>query len=128
MKQNITVEQIEKFTGNQKEKIELIYEASCGRKTKEFHDRLPEFCKREKARTYDEWFENYIIKRIGEIYYEISVKMNIGRMIELLVNKGRDIDYEQDSTIPYCTLCVDGDIYQEKELCDALWQAVKQVL
>jgi hypothetical protein len=117
MKQRITVEQVMEFTGNQKDKIELIYGIAYKKTPKEFYDKLPEFCKRDKAQTYDEWFENYIVKRLGEIYYEISVKLNVGRLIEILQSfKDKDIFRYNDIDI------------SDSNLCDALWQAVKQVL
>jgi hypothetical protein len=54
--------------------------------------------------------------------------LDISQMIEILEYKNCDIYFNQDCTIPLCSLKVDGRRYMYREICDALWEAVKQVI
>lgn len=61
-------------------------------------------------------------------------RLNIGQMIEFLAEK-EVIDeefiycqWELNNNCPSWVVNSDGENYRSKELCDALWEAVKEIL
>ena len=66
----------------------------------------------------------FIINYFKGRLFDNGYLFNIGQMIELL---GKDLDSIQLSTCYVVVLEIDEEIkpFREKELCDALWGAVK---
>jgi hypothetical protein len=137
MKRRITVEQLQELTEEQQQRLREWWEpkeydiamlqnrVSCI----EGLSQLTEGYVIELAVPVDAEGDEYIYAgQFGYRKEDCLPLLDIGQMIELLDNKQCDINYNQDCTIPVCELLVDGKGYRHKELCDALWQAVKQVL
>ncbi len=140
LKQHITVEQLKEFTLDIKERIEQIYKITNRQSSEDFYNSLPDWCKRDIP-TYQHWFDNHLFNKLGQFYYEESVKLNIGKMIETLGESYTFKRMDQEQIIRgsndygfkwHIELFHDEDcpiIYAEDvELCDALWNALKVIL
>lgn len=78
---------------------------------------------------------DFVNSDIGQRYYEtnlyqLSKQITIGRMIEILRKKSLDDVMIYNNTITYCGAgggyTPEGQTHEE--LCDNLWEAVKEVL
>jgi hypothetical protein len=127
MKQRIEVEQLLELTGEQKERLRELWEPQKG-----------------------DWYYYIKIKHSSIIHDSDSMSiglyknhkedylplLSIGQMIELLeekkmVTESLDIKAPKGLINIYSVWYGNGDFpkkYESKELCDALWQAVKEVL
>ena len=52
-------------------------------------------------------------------------QINIGGLIQLLMNEGCDISWNYDASMPTQSLIVDGKEFKDVEFYECLWQAVK---
>lgn len=104
MKQNITVEQLNELSKKQADKLlEWVNQ-------KKYY--------REDSREYG-----------GSNYDWTLPALNIGQMIEFLnENFKEEISMGQPNKQEWCFLSKKGKHSNNKELCDALWQVVKEVL
>jgi hypothetical protein len=119
MKQMITFEQLQELTEEQKQKLREQWKPESG-------DMFTDNMKFE--------YVSYGINKYGEIIIDgeecdtynkddCLPLLSIGQMIELLVNTG--IKHHDCGWISAWNVDID---FEGKELCDALWQAVKAVL
>lgn len=125
MKHRITPEQLSELTIEQQQKLRDWWKPERG-------DMMIDKLSREIPVSAS-WKELNRIHSFAEPGYvnkfdECLPLLSIGQMIELLDNENKDISFNQDCTIPVCQLCVDGKDYRAKELCDALFEAIKEVL
>jgi hypothetical protein len=110
MKQRITVEQLQELTEEQQQKLREWWEPQDG----------------------DMFFRNNRIQ-ICDIGYhhdkdECLPLLDIGQMIELLLDKcGKNLNIYQCKNFNTITVTTFKE-YFAQELCDSLWEAVKEVL
>jgi hypothetical protein len=121
MKQNIAIEQLKELNKNQ---LKKLYK---------FNNRCPFLTKIAYEGEYN-------FKPTQQDYIEACYRINIGKMIEILVDNVPKNNYIDDSIDIECdrvinTVLVEyrkGDYsfgtFEDKELCDALWKAVKSIL
>lgn len=120
MKQNITVEQLKEL--NDKQLKNLYNLRHCP-----YLIRIA-------------YTEKYHFQVTDEDYSEASYHINIGAMIEILIDNVPKTDYIEDSIdieydrvtntvlVEYRKGNYSFGTFENKELCDALWEAVKSIL
>lgn len=121
MKKNITVEQLKELNKDQLKKLH------------EFNNRNPFLTKIV--------FEGeYNFKSTQQDYIEACQRINIGKMIEILINNVPKNNYIEDSIdmeydrvtktslVEYRKSNSTFNTFENKELCNALWEAVKSIL
>ena len=136
MKQHITVEQLKEVIKTDDETFDIFYKI-CNRQTpKEWYDMLPDRVKTTEAKTYEKWRVKYITQNLERHIYEISVSITIGRMIEILLGADQcltithRIDFHDANVWGYEIQLRHLDYWKwmPGELCDALWEVVKELL
>ncbi len=123
MKRRITVEQLQELTEEQQQRLREWWKP-------QLYDVFIEIL------IDDEIIEGSIERETYEPSKEALPLLDIGQMIELLeekkmVTESLDIKAPKGLINIYSVWYGNGDFpkkYESKELCDALWQAVKQVL
>lgn len=121
MKQMITVEQINELSEKQKEKLREWWKPTPNDL---FSDGKKTFC------VYNPYYEQLATRA------QMLPLLSIGQMIELLENKKTqsetlDIHSPKGLVNQWSLWYANGDFpkkYEKLQLCDALWQAVKECL
>lgn len=144
MKQHVTVEQLKELNWS----ADQLYKFIHLEEPKEFYNKLNEFYKNPvTGLSYEKWSEKYVKSRKEKFLYDAQFKMTIGKMIEMLkkeVHKSNGVTYFLVVETIYINyeICWSVSIthrnkyndhgYRFKkenlELCDALWEAVKEIL
>ena len=136
MKRRITVEQLMELTEEQKQRLREWWNPEEGDYVQHNKYGVETIC---LPGPFDEECPNVYFTtdyRIHAFKEECLPLLDIGQMIELLeekkmVTESLDIKAPKGLINTYSVWYGNGDFpkkYESKELCDALWQAVKQVL
>lgn len=130
MKRRITIQDLQQLTPEQQEKLRKLWKPQEG-----------DYYYDEKGLDTGAWlFNNYCSFRNNENPYiedtevggqwyikDCSPLLDIGQMIELIGCKLLKIDYDYVVNNYYVKTLNNGTV-GKSELCDALWEAVKEVL
>ncbi|MDK2917281.1 MAG: hypothetical protein PWQ37_14 [Candidatus Petromonas sp.] len=122
MKQHITVEQLFEL---QDYKLAEVMDEEFQNAVRNLNCN-PYMSDTEKDNLIEVLAEQVTIGKMIEILYNHTWQVTIGKMIEILYNHTCDIVIESAGCNWYVD--INTGIYKSRELCDALWEAVKEVL
>ena len=129
MKQRITVEQLQELTPEQQQKLRELWKPNYG-------DCACEVGESDYVEQYKDDPYRHVIENAQNILNNSLPLLDIGQMIELLNNKRNQAEtLEIHAPIGlidrWCVWYANGAFpkrYETHELCDALWESVKEAL